>query len=85
MSKFFVVSIFDSAVQAYNPPFVTQADAAAIRDMKQLVNKEDTRLAQSPSDYELRCIGMWDDQTGKLEVATDHRVVCRLKDLVNKE
>lgn len=84
MTKLFVMSVKDSAVQAFNPPFVCQADAAAIRDMKQLVNKEDTRLSQSPDDYELYCIAMWDDQSGAMEPCAP-RLVCRLKDLVTKE
>lgn len=84
MTKLFVMSVKDTAVQAFNPPFCSQADAAAIRDMKQLVNKEETRLAQSPDDYELYCIAMWDDQTGIME-PVPARLVCRLKDLVTKE
>lgn len=84
MTKLFVMSIKDSAVQAFNPPFVAPADASAVRDVREIVNSPDSRISKNPDDFELYCVGMWNDQDGTLEPCKA-RMVARCKDLVKKE
>jgi len=78
--KYFVFSIFDSAAQCFAQPFYAPAEQVAIRSVKDMVQKEGNQLHAHPEDFDLRHVGMFDDNSGALD-SCEPRVVCRCKDL----
>jgi len=60
-------SLFDIKAQHYMTPFFTINDGTAIRSLSQMVNeKEPNMVNQYPDDYNLFCVGSFDDSTGVL-------------------
>lgn len=63
-----VVAVFDSAIQAYAPPIIVQARGAAVRSFVDEVNRKDANgnnpLNSHASDFELRILAMFDENTG---------------------
>lgn len=81
MSKLFACACFDSAVQAYMRPIFVAAPAAGVRSFVDEVNRKDDAnpLYAHPDDFELRQLGIWDDETGLFE--NDLQLLCRAKDM----
>lgn len=81
-----VVSVRDSAVDAFMNPFVVPAVGAAIRSFSDEVNRYDASNAMNkhPDDYDLYEIGSFDPQTGLLESCTP-RVLIRGKDALRTD
>lgn len=59
-------SVFDSAVQAYLPPFCERSDAAAVRAFRRACLDPNHAFAVSGKDYSLYYLGDFDDATGSL-------------------
>jgi len=78
--KYFVMSIFDTAAQAYAQPFYAPAEQVAIRGVKDMLSG-DSQLAKHPEDFELYRLGMFDDNTGEFS-SIETVLVARVKDLV---
>ena len=57
-------SIFDSAAQAYLPPFILPRDEMAQRTFGDCVNSADHQFGAHPEHYTLFRLGVWDDETG---------------------
>lgn len=66
--KLFIVSVFDSAAQAFNRPFFVPSTGLAIRSFKDEVNRQaaDNPMFAHPGDFELYLLGEFDDNTGDL-------------------
>lgn len=66
--KRIVCAVWDSAVQSYGQPFFTRARGEATRSFTDEVNKKDgNALNAHPEDYELRYLGLYDDESGTFE------------------
>lgn len=65
--KIYFFSLFDRAVSAYAPPWISRSRAEAIRTVADDVNKADSQLNRHASDYQLFEVGSFDDQTGLVE------------------
>lgn len=64
----------------FKPPFVAPNDNFAIRMLSQLVNDINSNdIKTNPKDYQLFCIGEFDDQTG--EFVSDVRFLSNAIDL----
>lgn len=74
-----VVSVRDSAVNAYMRPFAVPAIGAAVRSFQDEVQRSDSDLNKHPEDYELFEIGQFDDETG-LIIASSPRSLARAVD-----
>lgn len=61
-----IFSIYDSAVEAYMPPFTQQSKGAAIRAFTDTVQDESTTLSRHPEDFTLFYIGSWDEATASI-------------------
>jgi len=59
-----IYAISDSKMEAFNRPFVLPADGAAIRAFQDEINNKDSELSKHPKDYDLYCVGLWDEETG---------------------
>ena len=58
-------AIWDSAAQAYKPPFYVVSKGIALRAFSDLVNSEGNDISRYPRDFTLFELGTFDDQTGK--------------------
>lgn len=87
MGKLIVVSVFDSAVQAYNRPFYVPSRGLAVRSFTDEVNRKDANNAMNahPSDFDLCVLGTWDEDTGGFTNVDNIEVLCRAKDVIVKE
>lgn len=74
-----VVSIKDSAVDAFLRPWFVQAVGQASRTFSDEVNRvaDDNSMYRHPEDYILYELGSFDDSTGQLQSLGDPRQVCR--------
>jgi len=61
-----VVSIRDRASAAFSRPVFTQSEGTAIRSFSDEVNRDspDNELRKHPEDFDLYCVGVFDDSTG---------------------
>ena len=77
-----IVSVKDSAAQAFGRPIFVPSNAVAIRSFRDEVNRKDSTddLARHPDDFELYEVGVFDDATGIIEVF-EPRILARAKDL----
>lgn len=83
---YIVCAVRDSALDAFMRPFFVPARGLAIRSFSDEVNRvaEGNGLNSHPDDYELYCIGTFDEDTGRLEAVT-HEMLIRGKDCVVKK
>ena len=77
-----IISVKDTAAQAFTRPVFVPAIAVALRSFRDEVNRSDSTddLARHPEDFELYEIGSFDDANGVIEVI-EPRLVARAKDL----
>ena len=68
--RMIVVSIKDRAADAYARPFFVQTDNVAIRSFMDEVNRSDKEnpLYNHPDDYDLFGLGVFDDNSGIIEL-----------------
>lgn len=69
MTIHIVVSVHDTALDAFSRPFYTPTIGAAIRSFQDEVNRDspDNPLNKHPEDFNLFQLGTWDDNNGKHE------------------
>lgn len=81
-----VLSVRDSAVDAYMPPFTVPAIGAGVRGFVDEINKRGQDagpLAAHPEDYELFHVADWDEDSGRFVSVPDGPIsVIRGKDAV---
>lgn len=77
-----IVSVKDTAAQAFGRPLFVPATAVAVRSFRDEINRKDSNedMARHPEDFELYELGSFDDSTGVISV-TEPRLVARAKDL----
>lgn len=78
-----IVSVKDTAAQAFGRPIFVPAVAVAIRSLRDEVNRKDSSddLARHPEDFELYELGIFDDQAGTITPTVPARLLSRAKDL----
>lgn len=78
-------SVKDVKAASFFRPFPSVNDQVAIRDLKTLVNSEDSEISKYPEDYELWYIGEFDEKQGNLIPNQDFLVNCvDLKEVKNE-
>lgn len=65
MSEKVLVSVFDKVSNLYSPVMTEVNQESAVRNFK-LGAKQNPQISACPDDYELRLVGFWDDETGKV-------------------
>lgn len=67
MSQLVVCTVLDMVAKQYGRPFFTVSTGSAIRGFSDEVNTphEQSVLYKHPNDFQLYCIGTWDDETGR--------------------
>ena len=61
-------SIRDVKAEAWLTPMFFQANAQAIRSFGDAVGDRNSEFGKHPEDYNLYCLGSFDDQTGEVVV-----------------
>ena len=61
-----IYAIFDTASGVYVPTFA-DADGIVTREFQDLCNNPESPYGQHPEDYSIFRLGVFDDQTGKLD------------------
>jgi hypothetical protein len=77
-----IVSVKDSAAQAFGRPIFVPSTAVAVRSFRDEINRKDSTedMAKHPEDFELYELGSFDDSNGAI-VVVEPRLVARAKDL----
>ena len=78
-----IVSVKDSAAEAFGRPMYLQSIGIAIRSFTDEVNREDkdNQLFNHPDDFDLYELGVFDDSLGKYELRDNPSVIVRGKDV----
>lgn len=81
--KRFVVCVRDSAMASFATPVCVPTIAMAHRSFADEVNnpQEGNALHKHPEDYELHCVAVFDEETGKFTNNEDQTLVVRGKDV----
>ncbi len=70
-----VFSIFDSAAEAYLPPFVLPTAGMAVRVFTDCCNSEKHQFGVNPADYTLFELGVFDDASALFDCSPGMKVV----------
>lgn len=78
-----IVSVKDTAAQAFGRPVFVPSVGVAIRSFSDEVNRKDSTedVAKHPDDFELYELGSFDDGEGVITVLPQPRLIARAKDL----
>jgi hypothetical protein len=81
--KLVIVSVKDTAAQAFGRPIFVSAVPVALRSFRDEVNRKDSTddLSRHPDDFELYELGSFEDSIGLIELLDEPRLVARAKDL----
>ena len=70
-----VYSVHDRKAQIFNRPFFDSNEVFARRNFERALNDPDSMFASYPNDFELVCLGEFDDLTGKITMLDIPRLV----------
>lgn len=86
MSKYVVVSVFDSAANGFGRPAFVAAVGAAMRGFSDEVNRshEENPMNRHPADFTLYELGTWDDADGRFELHDRPKSLVRAVDVIIK-
>jgi len=78
-----IVSVRDTAAEAFGRPMYLQSLGVAIRSFTDEVNREDkdNQLFNHPDDFDLYELGVFDDSLGRYELRDNPTVIVRGKDV----
>ena len=78
-----IVSVRDTAAEAFGRPMYLQSLGVAIRSFTDEVNREDkdNQLFNHPDDFDLYELGLFDDSIGKYEIRDNPSVIVCGKDV----
>lgn len=59
------MSVFDTAIKSYSPPFCVRTVDEAVRTFSQEVRSDQSRLSKSPADFVLFHLGSFEDDNAE--------------------
>jgi len=79
--KLKIFTIHDMKADLHGPPFYMNTNGEALRAFADLANDQSSTVSKHPGDFQLMCIGTWDNQEGtiiqdhteKLGFASDYK------------
>lgn len=74
-------TIFDRVAQRHLPPFIAPNDDTAKRSVRASVNGKDPNLTEHHQDYDIFCIGNFDETTGLVNGFSPISHVCTASSL----
>lgn len=78
----FAYSVYDKKARIFNNPIFQQNDDVAIRSLA--ASMKETLFSMFPDDYELWCVGEWDDINGEFTPFEKYMVI-RVNELTKGE
>lgn len=75
-----VYCVFDKKTSVFFPPFTSATDASVCRELTLQLRKGGP-ISEFPEDYELYCVGLFDDTDANIAPGVPPRFVCRLDSL----
>lgn len=84
--KLTVISIRDTVANQYSAPTYHQSKGTALRSFAQEVNRadENNTLYKYPGDYEIYCLGTFDDEIGEFQQLSRPEMLGLARDYVIK-
>jgi hypothetical protein len=85
--KMVMVSIKDTAADAFGRPAFVASEGVAVRQFQDEVNRsnDDNQLYKHPDDFHLYYLGLFDDSTGKIELLENPKLIARAKEVMIRE
>jgi hypothetical protein len=85
--KMVIVSIKDTAADAFGRPAFVATEGVALRQFQDEVNRasDDNQLYKHPQDFHLYNLGLFDDVTGMFELMETPKLITRANDVMIKE
>jgi hypothetical protein len=77
-------AVLDTASGVYDGPVPSKTDGTAMRSFTQMAKNPESPIGQSPSDFSLWKVGVWNDATGEL-VETRKECLAYAVDLLTPE
>lgn len=76
--KMVIVSIRDRAADAYGRPAFVATEGIAIRQFSDEVNNkyENNQMYAHPDDFDLFCLGSFDDSNGSFDLLDSPKQIC---------
>lgn len=72
--RLLMFAVYDKAVQAFLQPFFMRSRSEAVRSFRTAVNDPKTEFANNPSDFDLMCVGSFNDENGMCEGMSPERI-----------
>lgn len=81
-----IISIKDTAADAFGRPVYVATEGVAIRQFQDEVNRasEDNQIYRHPDDFHLYALGSFDDVSGQFDILAQPRLIARAKELIIK-
>lgn len=79
-----IYAVLDRKLQAFYTPQFQANDAVAIRSLSDVLEKDGRIFSSHPEDFELWCLGTFDDDMQVGGVSPDQRLICQFTDLMPK-
>lgn len=85
--KMVIVSILDTAAGAYGRPAFVASEGVAVRQFQDEVNRahDDNQLYKHPDDFQLFYLGVFDDNTGGIDLLAQPKLISRAKDVMIRD
>jgi len=85
--KMVMVSIKDTAADAFGRPAFVASEGVAVRQFQDEVNRssDDNQLYKHPDDFHLYYLGLFDDATGKIDLLETPKLIARAKEVMIRE
>lgn len=81
-----VFAVFDKKAEMFYNPFFMKATGLALRGFSDMINANDnSQYALHPEDFNLFELGVFDEDTGKIEQYSEPRMLGNGLDYKNKE
>lgn len=77
-------SIYDTKTEVYMAPVAFPNEATAMRQVSVALTK-DGMMSRYPEDYDLYCVGTWDDTEGRVNPLAQVRFITKLTKLMKEE
>jgi hypothetical protein len=78
-------TVYDSAAEAYLPPFYTKSSGEALRSFSDTCADTTHAFHKHPNDYTLFHVGQFDDTTCTFEINTAPTPLAHAHELTNRE
>lgn len=80
-----IYAVYDSKTEIFSQPMFLLNEAVALRAWYQGARDKETQIGQSPADFTLFQIGVWDDATGTFQNLEAKKSLGTALEQLNKE